>query len=85
MNSNGSTNHFVEDQFSEGYGQNPVAIAQPTVPGPPLSSSVTSTSNNTNNVPAASGQTPMGMVRKKLGQFVGFANLPDQVRRKSVR
>ncbi|KAG7562606.1 hypothetical protein FFLO_01979 [Filobasidium floriforme] len=30
-------------------------------------------------------QGAAGMVRKKLGNFVGFANLPDQVHRRSVR
>jgi hypothetical protein len=29
--------------------------------------------------------TPAGVVRKKLGGYVGFASLPDQVHRRSVR
>ncbi len=43
---------------------------------------------NGNGNGSAYGQappTPSGVVRKKLGGFVGFANLPNQVQRRSIR
>jgi hypothetical protein len=53
------------------------SIGQPTTAGPPAGYGQKTTS--------AAPPTPRGMVRKKLGNFVGFANLPDQVHRRSVR
>ena len=52
----------------------------------------TLTANGTNkmngsspSLPAASEAPTSPIIRKKLGGYVGFANLPNQVHRKSVR
>lgn len=79
---NGNGNH-QQNVFGD-YGQ-------PTAAGPPAvmlgGHHQQAINNNNNNMSGSSSglQGAAGMVRKKLGNFVGFANLPDQVHRRSVR
>lgn len=42
-------------------------------------------SSHNGDVNNASGNQGMSVIRKKLMGYVGFANLPNQVHRKSVR
>ena len=84
QNSNGNHPNVFGD-----YGQ-PTAAGPPAVKGQghhQQAINVNHNNNNNNNMSGSSSglQGVAGMVRKKLGNFVGFANLPDQVHRRSVR
>jgi len=72
---NGSQRHPQQQQQYADYGQ-------PTAAGPPA----VRTQQSQQGIAGSSSVGGLsGMVRKKLGNFVGFANLPDQVHRRSVR
>jgi hypothetical protein len=64
---------------------------QPTAAGPPAIRSQQQQQQHQQQMISGSSsvggamQNVGGMVRKKLANFVGFANLPDQVHRRSVR
>lgn len=66
------------------YGQ-PTAAGPPAIKGQGLHQPINNNNNNNMSGSSSGLQGVAGMVRKKLGNFVGFANLPDQVHRRSVR
>lgn len=83
QNSNGN---YQQNLYGD-YGQ-PTAAGPPAVKSQGLHQQQSiNNGHNNNNLPGSSSglQGVAGMVRKKLANFVGFANLPDQVYRRSVR
>jgi septin 7 len=82
LSTNGN-GYYQDEEYPVGNGQSPAAVMGSYSAVGALS--IKSGGMNGSGSHGAGLGGAAEMVRKKMGSFVGFANLPNQVHRKSVR